>query len=79
MKKRNHFNGLSVAAKVVLPLSLCNPTPSIILNHNQVNFVQNKAIGSTQLFPIGLTKGSEGKDMAELFDMTNCGRCLWRL
>jgi dihydroorotase len=29
---------------------------------------------ATQLFPIGaLTKGSEGKDMAELFDMTNCG------
>jgi dihydroorotase len=27
-----------------------------------------------QLFPIGaLTKGSEGRDMAELFDMKNCG------
>jgi dihydroorotase len=35
----------------------------------------NKASGSaTQLFPIGaLTKGSEGRDMAELFDMKNCG------
>jgi dihydroorotase len=47
----------------------------IIDNQAQVNFVQNKASGSaTQLFPIGaLTKGSEGRDMAELFDMKNCG------
>jgi hypothetical protein len=51
------------------------PTP-IVDNQAQVNFVQNKASGSaTQLFPIGaLTKGSEGRDMAELFDMKNCGR-----
>jgi dihydroorotase len=49
----------------------------IIDNQSQVNFVQNKS-SATQLFPIGaLTKGSEGKDMAELFDMTNCGAILW--
>jgi dihydroorotase len=37
--------------------------------------VNSKANGSaTQLFPIGaLTKNSEGKDMAELFDMKNAG------
>jgi hypothetical protein len=41
----------------------------IIDNQAQVNFVQNKAV-EAQLFPIGaLTKGSEGRDMAELFDM----------
>jgi hypothetical protein len=45
-------------------------TPSIVDNQAQVNFVQNKQWKCTQLFPIGaLTKGSEGRDMAELFDM----------
>jgi dihydroorotase len=58
---------------VVLPLSLCNLTPPIIDNQSQVNFVQNKAMEVLHN-PIGaLTKGSEGKDMAELFDMKNCG------
>jgi dihydroorotase len=53
------------------------PNLPIIDNQAQVNFVQNKASGSTQLFPIGaLTKGSEGRDMAELFDMKNCGAIL---
>jgi dihydroorotase len=53
---------------------LCKPNLPIVDNQAQVNFVQNKASGSaTQLFPIGaLTKGSEGRDMAE-FDMKNCG------
>ncbi|MFT7163845.1 MAG: dihydroorotase [Flavobacterium sp.] len=47
----------------------------MIDNQSQVNFVQNKANGSaTQLYPIGaLTKGSEGQDMAELFDMKKVG------
>jgi len=47
----------------------------IIDNQSQINFVKNKANGfATELFPIGaLTKGSEGKDMAELFDMKNSG------
>jgi dihydroorotase len=53
------------------------PNPPIIDNQAQVNFVQNKASGSTQLFPIGaLTKGSEGRDMAELFDMKIVSDCL---
>jgi dihydroorotase len=40
-----------------------------------VNFVLNKANGfATEIFPIGaLTKESEGKDMAELFDMKKAG------
>jgi len=69
-------NGLSVAAKSGFTAIALQPNSfPIIDNQSQVNFVQNKATGSaTQLFPIGaLTKGSEGKDMAELFDMTNCG------
>jgi dihydroorotase len=69
-------NGLTVAAKSGFTAIALQPNSfPIIDNQSQVNFVQNKAIGSaTELFPIGaLTKGSEGKDMAELFDMTKCG------
>ena len=69
-------NGLNVAAKSGFTAIALQPNSfPVIDNQSQVNFVQNKAAGSaTQLFPIGaLTKGSEGKDMAELFDMTNCG------
>ncbi|WP_016988680.1 dihydroorotase [Flavobacterium sp. ACAM 123] len=69
-------NGLTVAAKSGFTAIALQPNSSpIIDNQAQVNFVKNKAMGNaTQLFPIGaLTKGSEGKDMAELFDMTNCG------
>ena len=69
-------NGLNVAAKSGFTAIGLQPNSfPIIDNQSHVNFVQNKAVGSaTQLFPIGaLTKGSEGKDLAELFDMTNCG------
>jgi len=47
----------------------------IIDNQSQVHFVKQKAANAaTDLFPIGaLTKGSEGKDLAELFDMKNAG------
>ncbi len=69
-------NGLGVAAKSGFT-SIClqpNSFP-IIDNQSQINFVKNKAVGfSTDLYPIGaLTKNSEGKDMAELFDMKNAG------
>jgi hypothetical protein len=49
--------------------------PSLLLTIKHKLTLLNKASGSaTQLFPIGaLTKGSEGRDMAELFDMKNCG------
>ncbi|PKB15503.1 dihydroorotase family protein [Flavobacterium sp. 5] len=69
-------NGLDVAAKSGFTAIALQPNSyPVIDNQAQVNFVKNKANGfATQLFPIGaLTKGSEGKDMAELYDMKNSG------
>ena len=69
-------NGLTVAAKSGFTAIALQPnTYPIIDNQSQINFVRNKATGfATQLFPIGaFTKESEGKDMAELFDMKNAG------
>jgi dihydroorotase len=69
-------NGLNVAAKSGFTAIALQPNSyPIIDNQSQINFVKSKANGfATELFPIGaLTKGSEGKDMAELFDMKNSG------
>ena len=69
-------NGLDVAAKSGFTTIALQPNSyPVIDNQAQVNFVKNKANGfATQLFPIGaLTKESEGKDMAELYDMKNSG------
>jgi dihydroorotase len=69
-------NGLNVASKSGFTAIALQPnTYPIIDNQSQINFVKSKANGfATELFPIGaLTKGSEGKDMAELFDMKNAG------
>ncbi|GAA3732074.1 dihydroorotase [Flavobacterium ginsengisoli] len=69
-------NGLNVAAKSGFTAIALQPNSlPIIDNQSQVNFVKNKANGfATEIFPIGaLTKASEGKDMAELFDMKNSG------
>jgi dihydroorotase (multifunctional complex type) len=69
-------NGLNVAAKSGFTAVALQPNSfPIIDNQSQVNFVKNKANGfATELFPIGaLTKASEGKDMAELFDMKKTG------
>lgn len=69
-------NGLNVAAKSGFTSIVLQPNSfPIIDNQSQINFVKNKAIGlATELFPMGaLTKNSEGKDMAELFDMKNAG------
>lgn len=69
-------NGLDVAAKSGFTAVALQPNSyPIIDNQSQVNFVKNSANNkATQLFPIGaLTKGSEGKDMAELYDMKNVG------
>ncbi|MGL5112911.1 MAG: dihydroorotase, partial [Flavobacterium sp.] len=69
-------NGLSVAAKSGFTAIALQPNSyPIIDNQSQVNFVLNKAKdAATQLYPIGaLTAGSEGKDMAELFDMKKAG------
>lgn len=69
-------NGLNVAAKSGFTAIALQPNSfPAIDNQSQVNFVKNKANGfATELFPIGaLTKASEGKDMAELFDMKKAG------
>jgi len=69
-------NGLNVAAKSGFTAIGLQPNSfPIIDNQSQVNFVKNKANGfATEIFPIGaLTKASEGKDMAELFDMKKAG------
>ncbi len=69
-------NGLNVAAKSGFTAIALQPNSfPIIDNQSQVNFVKNKANGfATELSPIGaLTKASEGKDMAELFDMKKAG------
>ena len=69
-------NGLAVAAKSGFTAIALQPNSyPIIDNQSQINFVKNKANGfATQLFPIGaFTKESDGKDMAELFDMKNAG------
>jgi dihydroorotase len=70
----NH--GLEVAAKSGFTGIALQPNSyPIIDNQSQVHFVKQKAANAaTDLFPIGaLTKGSEGKDLAELFDMKNAG------
>lgn len=69
-------NGLEVAAKSGFTAIALQPNANpIIDNQSQINFVKSKANGfATQLYPIGaLTKESEGKDMAELFDMKKAG------
>ncbi|MDI1255940.1 MAG: dihydroorotase [Flavobacterium sp.] len=69
-------NGLNVAAKSGFTAVALQPNSDpIIDNQSQVNFVLSRANGcATQLYPIGaLTKGSDAKDLAELFDMKNAG------
>ena len=69
-------NGLNVAAKSGFTGIALQPNSApIIDNQSQVHFVKSKSNGfATDLFPIGaLTKNSEGKDLAELFDMKNAG------
>jgi len=69
-------NGLNVAAKSGFTAIALQPNSApIIDNQSQVYFVKSKSTGfATDLFPIGaLTKNSEGKDLAELFDMKNAG------
>ena len=69
-------NGLLVAAKSGFTAVALQPNSTpIIDNQSQVSFVKNRTIASaTDLYPIGaFTKASEGKDLAELFDMKNAG------
>jgi len=69
-------NGLTVAAKSGFTGIVLQPNSDpVIDNQSQIRFVKSKAAGfATDLFPIGaLTKSSDGKDLAELFDMKNSG------
>jgi len=69
-------NGLHVAGKSGFTGIALQPNSNpIIDNQSQVNFVKSKSANfPTEVFPIGaLTKNSEGKDLAELFDMKNAG------
>jgi dihydroorotase len=69
-------NGLDVAAKSGFTAIALQPNCLPVTdNQSQVNFVKSKAQNAAvELFPIGaLTKASEGKDLAEMFDMKNAG------
>ena len=69
-------NGLKVASKSGFTAIALQPNSNpVIDNQSQVRFVLDQARNqATTLYPIGaLTKGSEGTDLAELFDMKNAG------
>jgi dihydroorotase len=69
-------NGLDVAAKSGFTNVAVQPTGSPVADKQaDIYFLKSKAAHTaTALHPIGaLTKGSEGKDIAELFDMKNAG------
>ena len=69
-------NGLNVAAKSGFTAVALQPNSNpTIDNQSQVRFVLDRAKGNaTTLYPIGsLTKGSEGNELAELYDMQNAG------
>lgn len=68
-------NGLKVAARSGFTgIALQPNTFPVTDNQAQVLFLKSKQSGATDLFPIGaLTKQSEGKDLAELFDMHQTG------
>ena len=69
-------NGLQVAATSgFTDIALNANTNPVIDSHSDIAFVKSKAANSaTNLHPIGaLTKGSEGVDLAELFDMKSAG------
>ncbi len=69
-------NGLAVAAKSGFTGVALQPNSNpVIDNQSQIGFVKNRAFGfACDLYPIGaLTKNSDGKDLAELYDMKNAG------
>ena len=69
-------NGLAVAAKSGFTAVAVQPNNFPVTdNQSAVSFIKNKsANAATDLYPIGaLTKNSDGKDLAELFDMKNAG------
>jgi dihydroorotase len=69
-------NGLHVAGKSGFTGVALQPNSNpVVDNQSQISFVLSKAKdAATEVYPIGaLTKNSEGKDLAELFDMKNAG------
>jgi len=69
-------NGLSAAAKSGFTDVALQPTGSPIADKQaDIAFLVNKSLHTaTAVYPIGaLTKNSEGKDIAELYDMKNSG------
>ena len=69
-------NGLKVASKSgFTAVALQSNSNPVLDNQSQIRFVMDKARNqTTTLYPIGaLTRGSEGIDLAELFDMKNAG------
>lgn len=69
-------NGLQVAAKSGFTSIALQPNSNPIIDQQAgIHFVKTRALGkATQLYPIGaFTKGSEGTDLAELYDMKNAG------
>lgn len=74
--RENLANGLNVAALSGFTDIALQPTGSPIAERQaDINFLLTKSVhAATKLHPIGaLTKNSEGKDIAELFDMKNAG------
>lgn len=70
------INGLKTAAKSGFTSVALNANTYPVLDTNaNISFVKNMAKNNAvSLHPIGaLTKNSQGKDLAELFDMTNAG------
>jgi len=69
-------NSLSTAAKSGFTDVAVQPTGNPIAEKQaDIAFLKSKSVNTaTQIHPIGaLTKGSEGKDIAEFFDMKNAG------
>ncbi|MDC6364552.1 MULTISPECIES: dihydroorotase [Flavobacteriaceae] len=69
-------NGLQVAAKSGFTDIVLNPnTKPIPDTSSDIVFLKERSAGKiTNLYPLGaLTKNSEGKDLAELYDMKNAG------
>ena len=69
-------NGLKTAARSGFTAVALNANSNpIIDSYADISFVKSKANdNAVSLYPIGaLTQGSNGKDLAELFDMTNAG------
>lgn len=75
-ERENIENGLKVAAKSGFTGIGLNPnTNPVIDNKSAVEFLIQKSLNSAvKVFPIAnLTRGAEGKELSEMFDMKNSG------